>query len=148
MMTSKRRTIGLERSPLKVREDENNPARGVQRRCPCNHYHDYGAGIEGAACGWARRVETTVASALELCTKFHLPRHLLEQSSSFVPSHGAGQRRHSLGKPASPVLVVAVFFHHRLDGRERASCHSDRRIWFRSTDGSYRLLYSRARYHC
>ena len=24
----------------------------------------------------------------------------------------------------------------------------DRRIWFRSTDGSYRLLYSRARYHC
>ena len=60
-------------------------------------------------------IEAIVTGAFELCAKFYLHRHLLEQSPSSFPSHGTGQWRNSLGKPAFAVLVVALSFYHRLD---------------------------------
>src|SRR6185503_14897720 len=68
-----------------AKQDEDNPTRSLQRRCPCHYHHDYGAGIEGAACGRTCRVKTGLAGIAELRAEFHLRRHLLEQSSSLVP---------------------------------------------------------------
>ena len=79
---------------------------------------------------------------VELRAELHLSRHLLEQPSSSVPSHGPGQRRNSLGQPASALLAVALSIHDGVDGRESSRLNADRRIRFRSTDGSYRLSNS------
>src|SRR6266542_3823824 len=96
------------------REDENNPARSLQRWGPCHHHHDHGAGIEGAPCSRICCIETSAAGVVELRIKFHLPRHLLEQPSSSVSGYRGGQRRNSVGQPSSPVLAVALSVHTSL----------------------------------
>src|SRR5215471_8865113 len=100
---------------ISAKQDENNPARSVQRRRPRHYHHDYGAGTESAARGGTFRIETTATRAFELCTKLYLHRHLLEQSPSPFPSNRAGQRRNSVGKSVLTVLVVALSFHDGLD---------------------------------
>src|SRR5215468_11815832 len=94
-----------------AKQDENNPARSVQRRRPRHYHHDYGAGTESAAWGRTSRVKATATRAFELRTKLYLYRHLLEQSPSSFPSYRTGQWRNSLGKSALTVLVVALSFH-------------------------------------
>src|SRR3954452_9938351 len=44
-------SVLLKRASVAIQacENENNPTRSLQRRCPCHHHHHYGAGIEGAA---------------------------------------------------------------------------------------------------
>src|SRR5262245_20466147 len=100
---------------MSAKQDENNPARSVQRRRPRHNHYDYGAGTESAAWGGTCRVEATATRAFELRTKLYLHRHLLEQSPSSFPSYGTGQRRNSLGKSARVVLVVAISLHDGLD---------------------------------
>src|SRR5439155_16983309 len=116
-------------------EDEDNQARSLQRWCPCHHHHGYGAGNESPACYRADGVETCATGVFELRIELHLPWHLLEQSSSSVPSHQTGQREHRLGEPAVTLLALAFPLHHGLDGREPARRNADRCLWLRTAAG-------------
>src|SRR5256886_9046171 len=130
-----------------ARQDENKPARSVQRWCPCHHHHGYGAGNESTACYRTGGVETCATGVFELRIELHLPRHLLEQSSSSVPSRQTGQREHPLGEPAPTLLALAFPLHHGLDGREPPRRNADCYLWLRTADGGDCLLYSATRHH-
>src|SRR5262245_35762794 len=100
---------------MSAKQDENNPARSVQRRRPRHNHYDYGAGTESAAWGGTCRVKATATRAFELRTKLYLYRHLLEQSPSSFSSYRTGQRRNSMGKSVLAELFVAVSIHERWD---------------------------------
>src|SRR5207247_8676602 len=91
-----------------AKQDENEPARSIQRRCPGHYHHDHGAGIESAARGRIGGIKADAPCFVELCPKLHLSRHLLEQSPSSLPSCQRSQRRHSIGTPVPALLAVAL----------------------------------------
>src|SRR6266567_6558886 len=130
-----------------ARRDENKPARSVQRWCPCHHHHDYGLGIESAALGRTGGIEISASGFVELRAKLYLSWHLLEQSSSSVPSRETGQREHPLGEPAPTLLALAFPLHHGLDGREPPRRNADCYLWLRTAYGGDCLLYSATRHH-
>jgi hypothetical protein len=84
---------------------------------------------------------------LSYCAELYLPRHLLEQPSSFIPGHAGSQRRDSVGQSSSVVLAVALSIHHSLDGRKPPRRNPDRYLWLRVADGGNCLLCTAANYY-
>jgi uncharacterized membrane protein len=92
-------------------------------------------------------VEAVVTCPFELCTKFYLPGHLLEQSPSSFPSHGQVSGG-ILWEPAFAVLAFALSFYHGLIGENGLAAIPTAVYGFVLLMAAIAYYILRARYHC